>query len=313
MSSRPRSQKQFSQNTYGLGEKKKTHDQSVVLCEMLKGERQLAGLKAKDEEGTQELKSLKDQTKELQDDINKIQERFHEAFVEDEDADDALEEAKADSKEFIQKEAELERLKKEYAELMERREELQHQVQRHSMYKHFMERVLKITKFGDTEALADYTESLLHFQDQFYQKEMKLQDEVDQQKKALLTLQDQHNLVVMQKNSLLSQLQTELEKTQAEALTWEQKWNHIQETAAKKTLQLGKIKMAILNLYEMTAGAIGEKEGVDMNDTETQLNKLQVFSEDENDIVKQYEARLHAASDGKKPNKDKGNTKPRKK
>lgn len=30
--------------------------------------------------------------------------------------------------------------------------------------------------------------------------------------------------------------------------------------------------MAILNL--LTAGAIGEKEGVDMNDTETQLNKV---------------------------------------
>ncbi|XP_035769678.1 coiled-coil domain-containing protein 42 like-2-like [Neolamprologus brichardi] len=169
-----------------------------------------------------------------------------------------------------------------------------------------------ILLFEDAEALADYTESLLHFQDHFYQKEMKLQDEVDQQKKALLTLQDKHNLVVMQKNSLLSQLQTELEKTQAEALTWEQKWNHIQETAAKKTLQLGKIKMAILNLYEMTAGAIGEKEGVDMNDTETQLNKLQMFSEDENDILKQYQARLQA-SDGKKPNTNKGNTKPRKK
>lgn len=35
-----------------------------------------------------------------------------------------------------------------------------------------------------------------------------------------------------------------------------------------------------------------------------------MFSEDENDIVKQYQARLHAASDGKKPNKDKGNTTP---
>ncbi|CAI5672109.1 coiled-coil domain-containing protein 42 homolog isoform X2 [Oreochromis niloticus] len=243
----------------------------------------------------QVLKSLKDHTKELQEDIMKIQERFHEAFVEDEDADDALEEAKADSKEFSQKEAELDTLKKEYAELMERREELQHQVQRHSMYKHFMERVLKITKFEDAEALADYAESLLHFRGQFYQKEMTLQDEVDQQKKALLTLQDQHNLVVMQKNSLLSQLQTELEKTQAEALTWEQKWNHIQETAAKKTLELGKIKRAILNLYEMTAGAIGEKEGVDMNDTETQLNKLQMFFEHENEIAKQYQARLQPA------------------
>lgn len=55
----------------------------------------------------------------------------------------------------------------------------------------------------------------------------------------------------------------------------EQKWNHIEETAAKKTLLLGKIKLATLNLHEMTVIAVDNgEERVDVSDTETQLEKV---------------------------------------
>lgn len=54
----------------------------------------------------------------------------------------------------------------------------------------------------------------------------------------------------------------------------ESKWNHILETAAKKTLVLVKIKMVTLNLYELTDDKVEGEEGVDMNDTEKQLDKV---------------------------------------
>lgn len=50
------------------------------------------------------------------------------------------------SKEKLQKEAEIRRLKEEDAKLMERKQKLQRRVQRHSVYQDFMEQVVKMTK-----------------------------------------------------------------------------------------------------------------------------------------------------------------------
>lgn len=54
----------------------------------------------------------------------------------------------------------------------------------------------------------------------------------------------------------------------------ESKWNHILETAAKKTLLLVKIKMVTLDLFELACEHIKLEKEVDINDTEKQLDEV---------------------------------------
>lgn len=77
-----------------------------------------------------------------------------------------------------------------------------------------------VLQFEDVQALTGHLESLLHIRDQLSQRESDAQEQADQQRKALLTLEDQHHLLLLHKNNQLSQLQTKLEKTRSEAEIW---------------------------------------------------------------------------------------------
>lgn len=56
----------------------------------------------------------------------------------------------------------------------------------------------------------------------------------------------------------------------------ESKWNHILETVAKKTLMLVQIKLVTLNLCELIKDKMEEGKCVDIADTEKQLDKVLV-------------------------------------
>ncbi|XP_008280287.1 coiled-coil domain-containing protein 42 homolog [Stegastes partitus] len=277
-------------------------DWSCVLFELQSKERETEELRAKYEERKQVLENLEQRIEELHKNIKETQ-KLHlsfDVFLKDEDPDKTAKKAERDRKEVLQKEAEMTKLKEECAEVSERKQKRQRQVHRHSVYRQFMEQVCKITEFEHVEALMGHLESLLHVRQQLSQRENKAQEQIDQQRKVLLTLEDQHNLLRLQQNNRFSQLQTKLERTRSEALTWERRWNHIQETTAKKTLKLGQIKMVTLNLYETTGGSFEGEGDVDMNDTEKQLDQVRMFFEDHNDMVKQLQSPLQRHNDGQK-------------
>lgn len=50
------------------------------------------------------------------------------------------------------------------------------------------------------------------------------------------------------------------------------------KTTARESLFLGQIKMATLNLYDMSNSGVKEEEAVDVNDTEMQLDKVRALT-----------------------------------
>lgn len=54
----------------------------------------------------------------------------------------------------------------------------------------------------------------------------------------------------------------------------ESRWTEVQNTASEKTLLLGRIRMAVLNLYQLVRLKQGQREALDVEDMEGQLEEV---------------------------------------
>ena len=81
---------------------------------------------------------------------------------------------------------------------------------------------------------------------------------------------------ILSYNNQLAGLQTRLDKAQSTAVQWESKWTRIKNTAAKKTLLLGRVKMATHNLYQLVVRQQRQQneDASDIEDTNEQLSKV---------------------------------------
>ncbi|XP_077417586.1 coiled-coil domain-containing protein 42 isoform X2 [Vanacampus margaritifer] len=217
----------------------------------------------------------------------------------EQDVDQNKRKAEKERKEARKKAAEVKMLKDEYAQLQHRKRQLLHHMHRDAVYQDFMQQVLKLTRFEDEASLAGHLENLLRIREQLCEKQRLAEEQVDLRRKALLTFNSQHHLMLLRCSKQLSQLHHNLDRAQHEAECWETKWKHIQGTAAKETLLLGLIKMAALNLYELTGGDVDGEKGVPLSDTDTQLDKIKMFIQDHKDIVRRHQSSSHRNAEEK--------------
>lgn len=272
----------------GAASEKGLYDWSNSFFEIQGMRQEEEMLTAKCEERQQILELLNQRKDKVLREMSKTNEQHlgHNVFLQSKDVEQMFKKAERKTNEVLLMEAERQRLTQEFVQLQQRMSELQLQVLKYSVYQDFLEQVVRLSTFNDVREQVDHFESLLNFRDQLSQRDD--QEQVNQLRTELMTLEDQNHLIMVHRSNQLSQLQSELERTRSEAFLWEQKWNHIEETAAKKTLLLGKIKLATLNLHEMTVIAVDNgEERVDVSDTETQLEKIKEFIQDHNDIVNQ--------------------------
>ncbi|XP_024120889.1 coiled-coil domain-containing protein 42 like-2 isoform X2 [Oryzias melastigma] len=193
---------------------------------------------------------------------------------------------------------EIQTLKEEKSKVTETKQKLQRQKEELSVYADMLRGVCRLTKFEDVDQLARYIEGQLHITEKLTEKEKQVLMEMDQQRKELSKVQEKQNLLRHTMNGQLYQLQTEIEEIRSEAEVWEMKWDHIQDTAARKTLELCQIKMITLNLFETLGGVNGEK-AISMSDTETQLEQIATRMKDMEDILKMHKDLYQAQGSAK--------------
>lgn len=244
-------------------------------------------LLAEREEFQMKMESLHQRREELERKQHQLKESIlkFDKFLRENDAKRERAEKKAKDERELQKakQKEIERLQNDIKNLMKFKDKFQQDVQKYSKFNSFLEKTVEVSdEFQEIHEIIDRYETLVtNYQDLLLiQKEN--EDKINNEKREFNMYCDDK---ITQKVILSNQngeLQTKLENAQNESHKAESEWNHIQTTAAVKTLEIGKIRMAIRNLYDLVLkhrAKEQEQEEISL-DTDYQLKKVQEFVSD---------------------------------
>ncbi|KAL6464476.1 hypothetical protein MHYP_G00267930 [Metynnis hypsauchen] len=170
-------------------------------------------------------------------------------------------------------------LKEELQELIIKRDRLAKLVEKYQIHPNYLASAIKSCKqFQEPWQLISRVDTLMQMKEELWGSSQQSQAAAENSRARLTHYMEQNDNKILYYNNTLATLQSKLDTVCAEYSLWESKWVHIQNTAAKKTLLLGTIKMATLNMYQtMCKKDEDEKEAIAADDTLKQLDKTKTF------------------------------------
>ncbi|XP_067884410.1 coiled-coil domain-containing protein 42-like, partial [Heterodontus francisci] len=197
-------------------------------------------------------------------------------FIQDNDRKKARALMKAETESLLrhQKERDLKDLKTEVQHLNRVRDDLRRRLDIYCVYKRFAEQVVQTSSlFQELHDVTSRYQTLVSTRDALMRVIHESHEDLKRKKKQLSKFVDDKNDELLYFNNHLAELQSRLDSAQSQRLKWDAQWAHIQNTAAKKTLLLGTIKMATLNLYYVVVNYMHEQPTLAMDDTIKQFEK----------------------------------------
>ncbi|NXG14139.1 CCD42 protein, partial [Grallaria varia] len=100
------------------------------------------------------------------------------------------------------------------------------------------------------------------------------QERLAQGRARLQRYQEETSAELQGTSKELAQLRARLEAARQDVLQWESRWAHVQSMATQKTLLLGQIKLAVLNLFQLSTAQLRIPMDVALEDSEAQLDMV---------------------------------------
>ncbi|XP_054700006.1 cilia- and flagella-associated protein 73 isoform X2 [Grus americana] len=162
-------------------------------------------------------------------------------------------------------------LHQELEGLLQRRERLAQRLQRLRGFGDYLQGVL--ARMGqDVPAMLAHFGALAGARAALAQQAEAGQERLAQDWARLRRYQEETGSELLRTTDELAQLRAQLEAARHDVLQGESRWAHVQGTAAQKTLLLGQVKLAVLNLFQLATTRLEVPTDVALEDTEAQLD-----------------------------------------
>ncbi|XP_019497194.1 PREDICTED: cilia- and flagella-associated protein 73 isoform X1 [Hipposideros armiger] len=173
------------------------------------------------------------------------------------------------------REAQALRLRAQLEELQRERARLQRQLERLEPCARLLVQVLEqLPQFQEIPELVARFDALADTQAALRLTERQRLGELEEARARLQRLRDTWQDELLRQGQRRAQLLERLEAARERTLHWESKWVQIQNTAAEKTLLLGRTRMSALNLFQLVCQHQRQPPALDIEDTEGQLEQV---------------------------------------
>ncbi|NXT95229.1 CC42M protein, partial [Anhinga rufa] len=177
--------------------------------------------------------------------------------------------------------AEAARLRQELAGLLQRRERLARRLRSLRGFGDYLQGVLARTgQFQDVPAMLAHFGALAGARAALAHQAEARRERLAQSRAQLRQYQEEASSKLLHTTTELTQLRAQLEAARHATLQGESRWAHSQSTAAQKTLLLGQIKLAVLNLFQLATTRLKVPMDVALEDTEAQLDVVLLCMQD---------------------------------
>ncbi|NWR75992.1 CCD42 protein, partial [Centropus unirufus] len=226
----------------------------------------------------QRRQRLAQREEQLQDLILKFNAFLEAVVARQERAQERADKARAQAAE---RDAEVSHLHQELTELLRCRERLAQRLRSLRSFGEYLRAVLaRLGRFQDVPAMVAHFGELAGMRALLAQQEEARQEQVAQGWERLRRCQEEAGSELLRAKDELRQLRARLEAARQDVLQQESLRAHSQSAATQKTLVLGQIKLAVLNLFQVATTRLKIPVNVALEDTEAQLDMVLLCMQD---------------------------------